>query len=302
MKTYSAKIILDSVGPTGTRLVTAELIFPRKVLAEANTHRALSKNSASSRAVPLKKTLQMVRDNPYIPSHWGKNQRGMQAFKEVLPEKAMEAEKEWLKARDFALQQAEKLADLKIHKQVANRILEPFMWHTVLISGTEWSNFLHLRNHEDADPDIRKPAALLEEALKQSEPSALQIGEWHMPLMNIGIENEIEKIMEEYPNDPQAPLKISIARCARVSYLSHDGKRDFSKDMELFDRLDLKHLSPFEHVATPFDPNNIEHCNVGMYRLNKHEDVWFGNFKNWVQYRKLVPFEWDVLSPDNHAV
>lgn len=290
---YSAKILKDSISHKKTRLVTFEVTFPRIVLAEFNTHKLFSRNSASSRAIPIQKMLKMVQENPYVPEKWGKNQKGMQAYEDLLPEAAIEAEKEWLKARDLAVEQVEKLLTIGVHKQTTNRLLEPFMWHTVIVTATELDNFFHLRNHKEAHPAIQKPAKLMEEALQNSTSEFLDYEEWHTPLLNIGMDNEDEQIRNTL--GAEGLLKVSVGRCARVSYLTHDGARDFNKDIELHDRLLASgHLSPAEHVATPYDPANEEHVRIAMTNMLSM-DSWFGNFKNWVQYRKLIPGEFDIL-------
>lgn len=295
--TYQAKILKDSINHLGTRLVTFEVTFPRIVLAEKNTHKMLSKNSASSRALPVTKMLEMVKTNPYIPEKWGQNQSGMQAYKDVLPEKAVEAEKEWLLARDFAVQQAEKLLKIGIHKQTTNRLLEPFMWHTVICSGTEFSNFFNLRNNPEAHPAIQRPAQLMQELYEINEPEFVECGKWHAPLINIGMKDEEKEIIREFGQE--GLMKVSVGRCARVSYLTHDGKRDYHKDIELYDRLiSSGHLSPTEHVATPFDPKNENHINLALLSL-RDKSYWFGNFKNWVQHRKMIPGEFDMLGFKN---
>jgi thymidylate synthase ThyX len=254
-----------------------------------------SRNSASSRALPIQKMLKMVQENPYVPEKWGRNQSGMQAYEDLLPEEAQEAEKEWLKARDLAVKQVERLLEIGVHKQTTNRLLEPFMWHTIICSATEYSNFFNLRNHHAAHPAIQKPAQLMQDLYETSEPEFVAIGSWHTPLLNIGIENEEEQIIAALNAD--GPKQVSIARCARVSYLTHDGQRDFYKDIELYTRLtEMGHLSPTEHVATPFDPSNHNHLDLG-----KHSDkagdynMWFGNFNNWIQYRQFIFGEADLL-------
>ena len=180
---HSARILADSISPDGIRLVTFEVTFPRIVLAEFNTHRTLSRNSASSRAIPVKKMLKMVKENPYVPSVWGKNQRGMQAENLVTDEIAASSEIEWLKARDSAVKHVEKLLELGIHKQLTNRLLEPFMWHTVICTATEYGNLFNLRNNSAAHPDIMKPVALMQGLYESHEPFVMDYGEWHLPLI-----------------------------------------------------------------------------------------------------------------------
>ena len=291
---FAAKILADSVGPrSDARLVTFEITFPRPFLAELNTHKMLSKNSASSRAIPVEKMIQRVLDDPYIPQSWGKNQKGMQATEEVTAGDAALAEHEWLLARDTAILSAKSLMHLGIHKQFANRLLEPFMWHTCIITGTEWSNFFHLRNNPMAQPEMQTIAAMMQQLYKEHEPEKLDYGEWHLPLISpedydAAFEQGIAQQAGNSVNLAQGMVKISVGRCARVSYLTHDGKRDLKADIELHDSL-LKngHLSPFEHVATP---------NTGGLAMGGHVS-WSGNLREWRQYRKTIPHEADILAP-----
>jgi len=153
-----------------------EACFPRIVLAEFNTHRWFSRNSASSRAIPVAKMIRMVQDNPYIPTHWGKNQKGMQAEQEVDAQTALLAISDWNTARDYAVHVATHLLELGIHKQITNRLLEPFMFHTVIVTATEWDNYFHLRCHPAAHPDIRKVAELMRDALAASVPKEQNYG------------------------------------------------------------------------------------------------------------------------------
>lgn len=272
---YSAKIVADSVSKSGHRVTTMEVTFPRMVLAEFNTHRMLSKNSASSRAIPIAKQLDRIKSEPVLPVYWGANQSGMQAFAE-LDESAQKAAKtEWLSARDDAVRHAEKLLEIGLHKQLVNRILEPFMWHTVIVTGTEWSNFFALRANEMAQPEIRTIAEMMRDAYENSEPKQLRNDEWHMPLIQ---PEEFDGTFEKTDD----ARKISAARCARVSYLTHDGKRDLEADLTLYTRLTSGgHMSPLEHVARPMTDDEL------------HEEEFRGNFRGWVQLRKLVPNEDD---------
>ncbi len=283
---HFARIIADSISPVGVRLTTFEVTIPRIVLAEFNTHRVFSRNSASSRAIPVSKMLERVMDDPFIPIHWGKNQRGMQADEEVDQSTAINSERTWLKARDAAVAQVNALLELGIHKQIANRLLEPFMWHTILVTATEWSNFFHLRAHPDAQPEIRRGAELMKEAMDASTPREIGYGEWHLPLI-YDEDREIE-------SDQEKLRKISVGRCARVSYLTHDGKRNHEKDLELHDRLfNGGHMSPMEHVATPMKKGGE---GLGW---TEPENTFEGNFRGWDQYRKTRPNEWDLLGKPN---
>ena len=221
-----------------------------------------SRNSASSRAVPTNKMVERVLQNPAMPVEWGVNKPGMSASETLTPEQAEEAKTEWLRARDSAVEHVRDLQKLSVHKQVINRIMEPFMWHTVIVTATEWDNFFKLRLAENAQPEIRVAAQHMRAAIDASKPKAVASGEWHLPLVQ---DDEHAMPIEELK-------KVSAARCARVSYLTHDGKRDIEKDIELCERLlSDHHLSPFEHVAMP-----------------SGDAVFHANFRGWVQMRKAV--------------
>ena len=268
---YSAKVIADSLSPSGSRLVTMEVTFPRIVLSEFNTHRMFSRNSASSRATPVLQQLIRLEENPFVPIYWGKNQKGMQAHEELSPEHQEIAEAIWLKARDDATKHARDLLDIGVHKQIANRLLEPFMWHTTIVTATEWSNFYALRANPDAQPEIRTIAEMMQQVHAQSTPRLLERDQWHLPLIQ---PDEYDGVFE---HSVQA-RRISAARCARTSYLTHDGIRSHEKDLLLFMRLvNGAHMSPLEHVATPlFSPSEFS-----------------GNFRGWLQLRKFYPNEDD---------
>jgi len=280
---FSARVLLDSISPAGARLTTMEVRYPRFIHSEVMTHRVFSRNAASSRAVPIRKMIDAVRNEPAMPLWWGRNQSGMQANQEVDRDARALAETEWRRALEDALSHAERLssADINLHKQLVNRILEPFAWITVIITATEWTNFFTQRTHEDAQPELKHIATMMLEEYRASEPRALRAGEWHTPL--ILPDEEVSLTLEDR-------LKISVARSARVSYLSHEGTRDHAKDIELYERLlgggANGHWSPFEHVATPLDSG----------------DVWLGNFRGWEQYRKRFPQEYASTMPGESPV
>lgn len=266
---YEVKILADSVNPVGLRLTTFEVTYPRFIHQEVLTHRMLSRNSASSRAIPTERLIQRVLDDPARPIRWGANQKGMQAGAELDDEVQALALGAWLGQRDAAVEACRELHRLGVHKQHANRLIEPWMWITVIISGTDWANFFALRNHDAAQPEFRHLAAMMEQLYNDPiEPARqLYVGDWHMPLLR--------------DDDQALPLHVrravSAARCARVSYLTHDGRRDIDEDLALHDRLSHSlpgHWSPFEHVARA--ESDFE------YR---------GNFRGWTQYRKLFAGE-----------
>jgi thymidylate synthase ThyX len=241
----SATVKLDSVSPQGARLTTMEVRCHRYVLSEFNTHRVFSRNSASSRAIPVRKTLERVQADPAIPAEWGKTCRGMSAHQEVDESTINEAMDVYNSMLSSVLDGVSRLNELGIHKQVANRFLEPFSWHTIVVTATNWDNFFAQRCHPDAQPEIRILAEKMKEAYDNSTPVLVNTDDYHTPYI-LPCEYESLSVEER--------IKISIARCARVSYLTHDGKRDISEDLKLYDRLasaDPPHHSPFEHVATP---------------------------------------------------
>lgn len=267
---YEAKVLADSISNQGVRLTTLEVTFPRFILPEFNTHRVFSRNSSSSRAVPVKKQLERIKNDPFIPEYWGKNQPGMEAESVLSDTEAEQAKTVWLGTRDNMLESARILQDLGVHKEVINRLLEPFAWHTAIVTATEWSNFFALRINKSAQPEMQKTASDMAKALDDSRPQLLKFGQWHLPLIQ---PDELEWAGE----NPDDAIKVSVGRCARVSYLTHDGKRDPATDIALHDRLLANgHMSPFEHVATP-DPTG----------------AWHGNFRGWIQYRKTIKHEDD---------
>lgn len=281
---YRAKILADSIAG-GVRLTTMEVTFPRFILAEFNTHRQFSRNSASSRAIPVKKRLKSTFLSPFVPEAFGKNKSGMQAEEDVSGWKLRAARWTWHMAAWTATFYAWIFSKLGVHKQHANRIIEPFLWHTVIVTASEWENFFNLRAHPDAQPEIQKIARMMKEAMDNSTPEPLMEGDWHLPYID-------EQDYEESMGNPSCTIdyewlaKLSTARCARVSYLTHDTKkRDVAADLRLHDRLASSgHLSPFEHSAM-----------VDPYM----EDKFCGNFRApWRQYRKMIPGEDVFRTPE----
>ena len=239
-----AAIIADSINLTGDRLTTFVLTYHRMIHSEFMTHRMLSKNSSSSRAIPVKKMIELVESQEVYPLHWGKNQKGMSAQTEVTEDEIRAASAVWQEARLDAIRHARRLIEIGIHKQVVNRLLEPFSTITVICSGTEYQNFFEQRCHLDAQPEIQALANKMKAAYDASQPQQLNSGEWHLPLIK---QDDIDEI-----SDINELIKVAVGRCARVSYLNHDGMRSLGDDVKLHDRLltsKPSHLSPFEHVA-----------------------------------------------------
>ena len=242
---YYAKVIADSVNKFATRATTVEVCYPRIILAELNTHRMFSRNTSSSRAIPVMTLIKQVWNKPFIPTYWGKNKAGMQAKEELTGYELLVAKGLWLAASKFACGFAYLFSKIGLHKQIANRIIEPWMWTKTIITATEWDNFFELRNHPDAQPEIKKLAELIEEAIAESKPKFLFQGQWHLPYVTAQEKNEYS--LNEC-------LKFSAARCARVSYLTHDKQMpSLAHDILLHDMLvgtDPKHASPVEHQLT----------------------------------------------------
>ena len=262
----NATIICDSINPVGNRITTWILKFPRFILAEFNTHRVFSRNSSSSRARPIEKVIEDIQDDPAIPAHWGLNQKGMQASEEITdPILRSAAQAWWLEARDRAIFVAKKLQGLDVHKQITNRLLEPWMHQTVLCTATEWENFFALRAHKDAQPEFKVLAYKMLELYNSSVPKQLGVGDWHIPFGDRYCDN---LTIEEQ-------LKVCTARAARVSYNNFEGDIDFQKDFDLHDKLLASgHLSPFEHCAKSLN-----------------DSMKVGNFVGWEQYRKTFQGE-----------
>ena len=278
---FSARVLLDSRSPSGARLTTLEVRYPRFIHSEMMTHRVFSRNAASSRAIPIKRMIAAVREEPALPVYWGRNQTGMSARESIAPDVEARARAEWQAALDDALRHAERLAaqDIDLHKQLVNRLLEPFAWITVIITATEWANFYTQRCHPDAQPEIKHIAEMMLAEYRASAPAPVALGRWHLPL----IQDDERALSDEQL------CKLSVARCARVSYLTHDGKRDRDRDLELYERLldggANGHWSPFEHVATPA-PDPAERS---------------ANFAGWEQYRKRFPQEHAATLPGAYA-
>ena len=282
--TIEAKVIEDSISEAGKRIVTLQVKFHRFILPEFNTHRVFSRNFSSSRAIPTKTLLKQVAEEPAMPVHWGKNQPGMQAAEELddLTKQAVQAS--WLESAKEASLRASLLASMGAHKQIVNRVIEPFLWAHGVVTSTEWDNWFELRAHEDAQPEIHELALCMRNAMDASTPRLLKEGEWHLPYIT-----EWERASREY----EFLCKISAARCCRVSYLKHDGTSpDLTDDLNLFDRLAGSvplHASPLEHQATPDDYiySDGGYTKSGGYKYaSKH-----GNFKGWIQHRKI----WEMV-------
>lgn len=282
LRSISAFVVEDSkVG--NNRLTSLVLKFPRTVLAEFNTHRVFSRNSASSRARSVKATIKEVIENPYIPL-WTINKAGMSGHW-ASPRVEAEATEVYLAGRDAAVRTALALLvgsdriegfgrddkeiasrysevvdyyydhmysgtgaepdfGLSVHKQVLNRVLEPYMFHEVIVTSSYFDNFLKLRDHNEADPAIWGVSHLLGEAIAHSEPT---ISEIHAPFSS-----NLEKTL--ILGQPWPVARPHLIKSAMESaQISYNDKSRAIKSTATAERgeslLTAGHLSPFEHVA-----------------------------------------------------
>lgn len=258
--TIAAKIIADSITEDGNRLTTMQLMYPRFIHAEFMTHRVFSRNASSSRAIPIAKMIESIRKDPAMPIHWGKNQPGMQANEEIGKYEKYVSVNIWRQAMDNACQHASTMEHMGVHKQIANRILEPFQHIHVVVTSTEWSNFFALRNHPNAQPEFQELAGQMHCLHLMSTPTPVAFGDWHLP----------------YTQESDGPLHRRIvkssASCARASYTNHEGKETTDEeDSRLYLRLimaDPPHMSPVEHQAMAVPGNKF-----------------YANFRGWRQHR-----------------
>lgn len=306
----SAEVICDSVSKQGKRLTTFKLRYPKFIHGEFMTHRVISRNASSSRAIPTAKLIEEVRSDALCaaPIFWGKNQPGMQAVEELQDDMARSWEKYpsegkgfwmgtdrqrakelWFNAALNAASWADRMNAIGVHKQIVNRLLEPFSHINVVATATEWDNFFGLRLHRDAQPEMRALAVAMWEAKKASTIRQLRPGEWHMPFIN---RDDIPALTKAEPSKfrEEIAIKVSVARCARVSYESHEtGRRStVEEDLKLYDRLvgaQPLHASPAEHQATPDDLFPV------MGRPQWKQPREHGNFVGWRQYRKMLKGE-----------
>ncbi len=277
-------------------MITLEIEYPRFILAELNTHRMLSKNSASSRAIPVNRMLELMQDYSAEPVWWGKNEPGMQAKQELSPLEQTAAYQYWIEARDDAMWNARQLADLKLHKQIVNRVCEPWQMMKTVISGTEWANLWQLRNHPDAQPEFQELAQCMQISVERSRPQLLLPGEWHLPYV---VARRVKDKVEYSVGNTEVSLEtaqwISSSCCAQVSYRKLDDSPEKAK--QIFDKLifsDPPHMSPVEHQATPQPApsyNPREGWAPGITHQDRTGQRWSGNLRGWIQYRKLLPNE-----------
>jgi len=305
MTTITATTILRSRNASKPEKVLSTLLlrYPRPIHSEFMTHRQFSRNAASSRAMPVAKMIQDVMDNPFIPVHWGKNQKGMQADEEcdemvTLPgdedcpntDLIFSREEAWLYDRDKAVKMARAFSDAGYHKQIVNRLLEPFAHITVVVSSTEWSNFLALRDHPDAEPHIAMLAREVRKELdREDNIQYLKPGEWHLPFVDLG--NSEARLGGDGPShgEVSASIKMAVACCASTSYKTVDGfDMTLEKAIWLHDKLvgsSPLHASPAEHIAQADEYDGL------LDRPGWEHEHEHGNFEGFRQYRKMLPNE-----------
>lgn len=296
--------------PDEKPLVTLRMRYPRPIHGELMTHRMFSRNARSSRAVPVKTMLDEVRNAPFVPWHWGLNQKGMQADEECNTKVAIRfdspphhfehtREYAWLTVKDYVADQAESFMNAGYHKQIVNRLLEPFSWIDTLITSNRWDNFLWLRDHKDAEPHLQDLARLVKQALDEAVAYELWPGHWHLPYIT---EEDLEQTRYMSTSVAWEWLrKISAARCARISYKPFDGDSSYEAELRRYDQLvtsDRVHASPTEHQATPDTKELRDFLPVSKTDKKPIETVEFwmhpelhGNLPGWIQARKLIPNE-----------
>jgi thymidylate synthase ThyX len=264
----SARIVADSRNPNGNRLTSFILTYPRFIHSEFMTHRIFSRNAASSRAIPLPKMLDAIEKEPALPEHWGAEQKGMASGEELAGVELHNVKASWFGAMKNAVHSAKAVAAKRLHKSLANRLVEPFSHITVLATASDLSNFFALRAHPIAQPEFQVLAYRMLKAYINSTPVEKFWGDWHIPHFGN---------MEGVASGDI--LKVATARCARLSYLTFDGSYSPQEDIALHDRLigPPFHASPFEHCARAV---------IGLYPKSNFDPLEDGEYAGWRQYRK----------------
>lgn len=313
----TAKVICDSVSPDGVRITTLEIEYPRFIHGEFMTHRTLSKNSSSSRAIPIQKMLDQIENNMAIPIYWGKNKSGMQAVEEVSKFDEAKSVLNWERSFNYTKERVLDMVDIGLHKQVPNRLTEPFQMMKVVVTGTDWENFFNLRIHPDAQPEICMLAYKIYKAMEESKPQMLLQGQYHLPYVDKLLDNDGcllsygTVINDSVYGNMHKPLsledaiKISASCCAQVSYRNTD--MSLEKADKIFNMLiksDVLHASCFEHLATPIVENEFDFeipldgsCveysesdfwQEGVTHRNKQGQLFSGNLRGWISYRQQL--------------
>lgn len=313
----SVKVLADSISEKGDRITSFELEYPRFLHCELMTHRVLSKNSSSSRAIPIGSMIDYTMNNMAMPVFWGKKKKGMQATEEINPEVAKFL---WVESFQNAVQSLKKMDEVLLHKQIANRILEPFQMMKVVLTGTDFDNFFNLRFHTDTLPEFVMLVDKMYKAMDESIPNTLRAGEWHLPYVHIsqtenpedtyyfvydgntsgsetsGYNYEIRLTLEE-------AKKWSTSHCASVSYRTEQlSEKGVEGIFDMLVQADVVHSSPLEHQATPIKlPNwsmdgrldvnlidDIETWEEGITHLKRSGELCSGNLTGYIQHRHLI--------------
>lgn len=286
---WAKSVLASRHAVTGARLDTLLIRAPRILLAEMNTHRAISKNTASSRAIPIAKMIDQVMNDPFVPEVWTKNQPGMQGY-ELLSEALEEqAQTRWLLARDEAVRQAEWMVEIGCHKQIVNRLLEPFMWTLACWSGTEWDNFFALRDHPAAEPHIQILAKAIRKARDEAEVQVLEPGDWHLPFADGSDNWNMVRYHEgsaglDWAGILERVKVLSVARCASTSYLTVEGgEMTLERAQKIYDSLSGPplHASPYEHVAQADHVMSADFPSDGPMYVSEHDH------RNFIGFRQL---------------
>lgn len=299
---------------TGVVVHTFHLRYPRIIHGEVMTHRVFNRNARSSRAVPVNNLLAEIRTSPFVPWHWTGAKPGMQGvpdWKELVLVKGAAAlhteqntpvtnEAAWLLGRDIMCDLAESFGNANYHKQVANRLVEPWMWMDLLVTATDWKNFMHLRDHSDAEPHIRDLAKLVGLALEHAPVQNLKPGQWHLPYIT---DDDWKGVFDKPYDDQLETLKrVSAARCARISYKPFDGNGSLEKELARFTQLvgnDAVHASPLEHQCTPdaMVITEVTHWSEDGHMMRDEsyqsglDSKLHGSLRGFIQFRKTVPNE-----------
>ncbi len=309
---YEAKVIMDSITARGHRLTTMQITFPRIILAEFNTHRMFSRNSASSRAIPVEKRIASINFDPFVPEAYGRNQKGMQAADDLSGTDDLRARDVWFGAMGSAVQSAAALAAIGVHKHWANRLIETYAWQTVVVSSTEWTNYDALRDHKAAAPEIQRVTRMMGQARAESKPVLLTVGSWHLPYVSTpdgSIPMADAMVASRFASTLGIKTSVvlrmmSTGRCAAVSF-NRQETTEAEKAVDIYQRLKASgHMSPFEHPARPmtqFEYENLFNQPELEWTGEGHSDGWkevgrthyCGNFQGWVQDRKMIPGEAD---------
>lgn len=293
--TITSKVIARNITPAGVEILTFENRYPRFIHAEFMTHRVLSRNASSSRAIPISKVIEEIMMDTAMPERWGINGSGMQDHGVMTPESAALAQQIWADARNDAIRNVRRMLALPQapHKQIVNRLLEPFAHIRVVTTSTRWANFFALRDHPDAQPEIRVLAQRMLEAREKSTAGKLNYGEWHLPYVH-RFEYE-SAVASQGENALQDLIKVSVARCARTSYNSFDGRPStLDDDINLYNKLVVMHplhASPAEHQATPDEL--VRYYDTGAKRMTSRwkNPHLHGNLVGVIQFRKTLPQE-----------